>query len=744
MDRKTFGPSVTETSFCLRRLDLETCSVITETSSTVKLLPSQPSPQEPIAVSPVPTGPLSALSAPGIIPGPHSANTAEPTPIFLVHTSPVYALTPLPMPRPPITVGSHVVAPNSLGIYTVNSKTLTPGGPAVNIDKTPIHIKPPTKGVLVGSITEPKPHPNQEEVRLAILPIGSQTHIANPNGKFYIAGQKLSPGSPPIQVSGVLISVGTEHQVVIGGKTFPMPTAQPTPQAALRFGPQTVNPNAEGNYIIDGQTLTPGHAITVSGTRIALNAAGSEAIVSNSVHSLGPDPRMVAPVTVDNHVLTPVGHGSYVVDGQTITPGTGDITVSDTRIAMPSPRLVAAIGSSIQTLPSVPMHQDAITVGGETFSPNKDGTYVIAGQTLVPGGSTIVVSGTPVALAPDGSSAIVGSSVENLQADPTPMPAITIGSQTILPKNQGTYLIGGQTLAPGGPPITVSGTRVSLAADGSEAVIGSSTEMLTPASAAFPPITVDGQTITPNNGGTYVVDGQTASPGGSAITVDGTPVSVFSHPSALVIGGSTEYLGPMTTAPLVLPPVTLGGQVFSTNAQGAYVINGQTITPGANGAGPINISLLSGFMTVTASPEGASMDNDDPILTIGGQRVTANPTGFAIDSIHVSPGGPEVTVSKTPVSLGSGSSPTLLVGNETIVLLEPTATSPPEPPPAVEALPSTAKHAGAARVMGRGEDVGARRQVVRSVVMVLAMQTMAITVVVEMVQEILLAVLTMT
>ena len=40
------------------------------------------------------------------------------------------------------------------------------------------------------------------------------------------------------------------------------------------------------------------------------------------------------------------------------------------------------------------------------------------------------------------------------------------------------YIIAGQTLVPGGPPITVSGTRISLAPQATDIIIGTSTEGL--------------------------------------------------------------------------------------------------------------------------------------------------------------------------------------------------------------------------------------------------------------------------
>jgi len=59
----------------------------------------------------------------------------------------------------------------------------------------------------------------------------------------------------------------------------------------------------------------------------------------------------------------------------------------------------------------------------------------------------------------------------------TSPPPLTIGAQIVTANSLNQYIVGGQTLTPGGV-ITVSGTRVSLSADETAVVVGSSTEGL--------------------------------------------------------------------------------------------------------------------------------------------------------------------------------------------------------------------------------------------------------------------------
>lgn len=85
------------------------------------------------------------------------------------------------------------------------------------------------------------------------------------------------------------------------------------------------------------------------------------------------------------------------------------------------------------------------------------------------------MSGTRLSLASNGAYAVVGTSTEALAV--TSPPALTIGSQTITANSLSQYIIGAQTLTPGGV-ITVSGTRIFLAQGGTDVVVGTSTEAL--------------------------------------------------------------------------------------------------------------------------------------------------------------------------------------------------------------------------------------------------------------------------
>ena len=95
------------------------------------------------------------------------------------------------------------------------------------------------------------------------------------------------------------------------------------------------------------------------------------------------------------------------------------------------------------------------------------------------------------------------------------LPEISVGYSTLTGDSASAFIIGSQTLTPGGPAITVSGTAISLAPF--------------PTSLHVPPavITLNSQLITENSASEFVVGSQTFTAGASAVTVSGTvyPVS---------------------------------------------------------------------------------------------------------------------------------------------------------------------------------------------------------------------------
>jgi hypothetical protein len=120
-----------------------------------------------------------------------------------------------------------------------------------------------------------------------------------------------------------------------------------------------------------------------------------------------------------------------------------------------------------------------LTIGDVTFRPlpGTGTTYLIGSILLTPSGS-IVIASTTISLAPGATALVINGQTSFISPVTEPIitnpPLLTIGSQTHTALSGGgtTFIIGGQTLTPGGG-ITVDGTTISLASGATQLVYGS-------------------------------------------------------------------------------------------------------------------------------------------------------------------------------------------------------------------------------------------------------------------------------
>ncbi len=245
---------------------------------------------------------------------------------------------------------------------------------------------------------------------------------------------------------------------------------------------------------------------------------------------------------------------------------------------------MAVIGSSSseQTLvtPSPSPYAPQLTIASSTYTADPFGNYVIAGQTLTPGGA-ITGLDTPISLAQDGAVAVVGSKTQLLHpAGVAPTPVLTFNGATFTADSKGDFTIADQVLAPGSA-ITVSGTPISIAADGGVAVLGTSSQLLIygPIVTPKPVLTFDGTTYTAGASSGFTINGQTLTRGG-VINVNSTALSFNARGTEVVIGTSTQILGTATLIGVEAAIITVGGKAYTEDASQRLVIDGQTLTKG--------------------------------------------------------------------------------------------------------------------------------------------------------------------
>jgi hypothetical protein len=410
-----------------------------------------------------------------------------------------------------------------------------------------------------------------------VLTIGSLTLTPNAATQFFFApGQTLTPGGT-VNIDGTVVSLAPLASfVVVDGNTQVFPTA----------GPKIAIPSSLPQIVVGGTTVA---ALPVQG------GSGSPGINTNNNQN-----------DVQNNGAIGLGSGpTFVIEGQTRAPGGQAITVSGTTISLAvGGSSVVVNGATSAVVSPPPMFAPSIAIGNSVFVPvsGSGSTFVIADQTLAPGGQPITVSGTVISLAPSASFVVVNGVTSTFAiaaaAQFAIAPVLTIGDSTFqpLPGTGTSYLIGSSTLTPGGI-ITVSSTTISLAPGATHIVINGHTSFLVPGSPSpitnAPLLTVGSNTFTALSDTTYVIGGQTLTPGGT-ITVDGTTIRLAPGATQLVYGSS----GLSTTAALFPATTTRGQSVTGTadaSARGSGG-NGQAAATsqrtGSASVSRINVVLL--------------------------------------------------------------------------------------------------------------------------------------------------------
>jgi len=392
-----------------------------------------------------------------------------------------------------------------------------------------------------------------------------------------------------------------------------------SPGQVLTVDGATITASPANAFIVDGKTAVPGGApITVDGTVLSVPASADGIVVNGRTV-----PGEFASSTVFNingMAITALPGVGFPIAGETLQAGGPAITVDGTRLSLAPGGTALVIGSSTSAITAAAGAASEIpelTIGSQTFTANAATQFFLApGQTLTPGG-TAVISGTTLslesgasALVVNGETRIFGSSSPDSMVTSSPS-IIRVDGQAFAANAGGSYLISGQTLAPGGS-ITVTGSNgaqtLSLSPSGNKLVAVVSghtvTNTLSDSAAAdataAPVLTIGGQTFTalPGSDGanpTYLINGETLSTGEEeTVTVAGKTYVVSLAPEATLL--EVEELGASgkvtQTRLQTLFPATATGRTSTMAGSGS----------GSNGDGNGDGEDATGTRTGTASP----------------------------------------------------------------------------------------------------------------------------------------------
>jgi hypothetical protein len=326
-----------------------------------------------------------------------------------------------------ITVGSATFTASPAHAFVVDGQTVVPGGAPITVDGTVISVPASTNAIIIDGSTRPLVG---DFASSTAFDFNGMKITAQPGVGFPIAGQTLQAGGPAITADGTRLSLapgGTA--VVIGSSTSAIAAAAGAASeiSELTIGSQVFTANAATQFFLaPGQTLTPGGTAVISDTTVSLDSKASVVVINGQTRTFGSssDATITSPpriIKVNGQGFAPNVGGTYLISGQTLTPG-GSITVTGPNgvetlsLASSGTELFAVISGHTFTstldaaAASVATSAPILTIGGQTFTalPGTDGTnptYLVNGEFLTPGkketvtvaGKTYVVSLSPQA-----------------------------------------------------------------------------------------------------------------------------------------------------------------------------------------------------------------------------------------------------------------------------------------------------------------------------------------------------------
>ena len=458
-----------------------------------ELLGPQPGQTAPVPVpSPTPAAPNRSspetLSTSSKVPGTPETRPAGEPPKQAGQQPPYQGLNPV------LTFGGSTYTADQSSNIVLSSQTLLPGSPAVTIDNTPISVAPGGLAAVVGTRTSTQLLATLSSP--AVLTFGGSAYTADASSNIVLAGSTLRAGGSPVVVSGTTVClVPGGAAAVIGTHTqvFGVPTPTqgssntvqnvPCPVPAtpvLTFEGSTYTANAASQFVVAGQTVTPGGVIKISNTPISIAPDATLAVIGSSTQSLVGSAITQQPVlTFAGSTYTAGTSSDFLINRQTLSKG-GAINIGGTQLSYGQAGTYVIIGTSTQQLqtPSVTaIAEPILTFDGSTYTAGSLSDFFIDGQTLTRDG-IIDVHGTRLSYGQDGTKVVIGTSTQNLGTISITVaeePAITFDGSTYLADSASNFVIDGQTLSRG-VTIIVNGTRLSYGQDGTDVVIGTSTE----------------------------------------------------------------------------------------------------------------------------------------------------------------------------------------------------------------------------------------------------------------------------
>jgi hypothetical protein len=362
--------------------------------------------------------------------------------------------------------------------YELPDGIMFPAGNAVAVsyllDETTSYINSPKTGILKMSRPDAA-EPSQTSIGALLDPI--QITSVSPDAEQSASAAEPSDDRPA--EDDLTNTISEDEANEIDDSPTPLRNTGPTTEPEVASGTTQASKSSDRN---DDESR--GASLSKSATRTQSNT--KEQLASPDVHNseedsgLHPPPRpSVAmqtttpyndvPLDTFNSLIQEVGRLQSSRQGEDLE-GSGETATQ------------GALHTAATTTTSLLF--PPITIGAFTATVNSEGNYMIGTHTLQPTGSPYELQGTTYSFDATKSALVINGiftyPVEasqrangDLQA-----PTLTLNGVTIMPDRASNYVVGTQTLKPGRPAITVSGTRISLSSNAATIVFGSETSVL--------------------------------------------------------------------------------------------------------------------------------------------------------------------------------------------------------------------------------------------------------------------------
>lgn len=174
----------------------------------------------------------------------------------------------------------------------------------------------------------------------------AQTNLATISGAYIFNGQSLNPGSSPITVSGIPISLASSATALIVGSSTVSVKLISQSFPVIVVGKSTITTNSASEYV-----------------------AGNQRLISSTLPMIPSTSQSLPIIVFEGSTITPNSASQYIVDSQTLSPGTSDITVSGVHVSLAPSESFAVVGTKT-IVPTISSGLGAIIINGLRNSEN--------------------------------------------------------------------------------------------------------------------------------------------------------------------------------------------------------------------------------------------------------------------------------------------------------------------------------------------------------------------------------------